>query len=137
MNLRRFARNLSSVSPAGVVSTADCSLTTSRGDDVEGFDRRRFLKGSSVAAGLAGAMTIVPGALPALARSTSAGKGVSSSLADRAAAEQRQPALDTTAEPVVAHIRDAGMGHIDVFVGTKHFSVQDRSLAKRIVSAAR
>jgi hypothetical protein len=103
---------------------------------VEGFDRRKFLKGSSVAAGLAGAMTIVPGALPALARSTSAGKGVSTSLADRVA-EQRQTALDTTAEPVVAHIRDAGKGQIDVFVGTKHFSVQDRSLAKRIVSAAR
>ena len=35
---------------------------------MEGFDRRKFLKGSSVAAGLAGAITVVPGALPAFAK---------------------------------------------------------------------
>ena len=37
---------------------------------MEGFDRRKFLKGSSVAVGLAGAMTVVPGAIPAFAKST-------------------------------------------------------------------
>ncbi len=42
---------------------------------MEGFDRRKFLKGSSVAVGMAGAMTVLPGAIPALAKSTQ-GRGL-------------------------------------------------------------
>jgi hypothetical protein len=102
---------------------------------MEGFDRRKFLKGSSVAAGLAGAMTVVPGALPALAKSTKGSSALSNHLGREEAA-----ALDKHIEsgaPVVAHIRDAKTGQIDLFVGTQHFSLQDRGLANRILSSAR
>jgi hypothetical protein len=103
---------------------------------MEGFDRRKFLKGSTVAAGLAGAMTVVPGALPALAKSTSTARGGSQGLA--AGAEGHDPEDNpATSEPVVAHVRDAKKGEIDVFIGTRHFTVQDRGLANRIVGAAR
>jgi hypothetical protein len=98
---------------------------------MEGFDRRKFLKGSSVAAGLAGAMTVIPGALPALARTPDNAKA-------SAAARNMQTDDEVSAsEPVVAHIRDASKGQIDLFVGTKHITVQDRGLAKQILGAAR
>lgn len=101
---------------------------------MEGFDRRKFLKGTSVAAGLAGAATVVPGALPALA-----GTPGSSSSRTRAS---KGPAPVTASssgpsQPVVAHVRDVSKGEIDVFVGTQHFTLRDRSLADRIVDAAR
>jgi hypothetical protein len=105
---------------------------------MENFDRRKFLKGSTVAAGLAGAMTVVPGALPALAKSTS-GARIAPRVGSRATSAAQ--AHDATArsgkdEPVVAHVRDAKKGEIDVFVGTRHFLIRDRSLADRIVGAA-
>lgn len=101
---------------------------------MEGFDRRKFLKGSTVAAGLAGAMTVVPGALPALAKSgnTKAGtRGLATG-----GEEQDVEGSVGTKDPVVAHIRDAKKGEIDVYVGTKHFTLQDRGLANRIMGAA-
>ena len=103
---------------------------------MEGFDRRKFLKGSTVAAGLAGAMTVLPGALPALASSPSAARGGARTSA-AGALEQDSAGGATNSEPVVAHVRDARKGEIDVFVGTKHFTVQDRQLASRIVGATR
>jgi hypothetical protein len=103
---------------------------------MEGFDRRKFLKGSTVAAGLAGAMTVLPGALPALANSPGATRGGQRASA---AGDLAQDSTDgpTSSEPVVAHVRDAKKGEIDVFVGTKHFTVQDRQLASRILGATR
>lgn len=98
---------------------------------MEGFDRRKFLKGSSVAAGLAGAMTVVPGALPAFAK-TVTGKSSTSTHPETGALEHSE-----SSEPVVVHVRDASSGKIDLFVGTRHISVQDRALASRIVSSAR
>jgi hypothetical protein len=105
---------------------------------MEGFDRRKFLKGSSVAAGLAGAMTVLPGALPAFAKSQSAATK-SSSHEDQASHEDAAVIEKhaSSGNPVVVHVRDARTGQIDLFVGTKHFSVQDRALASRILSSAR
>jgi hypothetical protein len=99
---------------------------------VEGFDRRKFLKGSSVAAGLAGAMTVLPGAIPAFANTTQA---TSHSAAKRAATTAANGGARTTGEPIVAHIRDAGNGQIDLFVGTRHVSVHDRNLTNQILNA--
>jgi hypothetical protein len=99
---------------------------------MEGFDRRKFLKGSSVAVGLAGAMTVVPGAIPALAKSTKAAPTGSSLHED----EHLDNTVDSD-QNVVAHVRDAKKGQIDLFVGTRHFALQDRGLANRILSAAR
>jgi hypothetical protein len=99
---------------------------------MEGFDRRKFLKGSSVAVGLAGAMTVVPGAIPALAKSTQAAPANSALHHD----DEAGGTVDTD-QAVVAHVRDANKGQIDLFVGTKHFTLEDRGLANRIMSAAR
>jgi hypothetical protein len=99
---------------------------------VEGFDRRKFLKGSSVAAGLAGAMTIVPGAIPAFAKSA----GNISSQAGRNLGAGAVADGYSTSDPVVLHVRDATRGQIDMFIGTKHVVVNDRALAGRIMSAA-
>jgi hypothetical protein len=124
--------DFSSGTSPGAVSVVIRETPISRGDTMEGFDRRKFLKGSSVAAGLAGAMTVLPGALPAFAKSQSAIKK-SSSHEDAAIAEQHA----SSGDPVVVHVRDARTGQIDLFVGTKHFSVQDKALASRILSSAR
>jgi len=99
---------------------------------MEGFDRRKFLKGSSVAAGLAGAMTIVPGALPALAKQTTKATSGSSTKAQEAALAESVH----TDQPIIAHIRDVKRGQIDLFVGTQHFSIEDRALTSKIVNAA-
>ena len=103
---------------------------------MEGFDRRKFLKGSTVAAGLAGAMTVVPGALPALAKSTTTTRGGGARAAVTGARAQDSGSATASDEPVVAHVRDAKKGEIDVFIGTKHFTLQDRALASRIMGAA-
>jgi hypothetical protein len=103
---------------------------------MEGFDRRKFLKGSTVAAGLAGAMTVIPGALPALAKSTSNARGGSLAIGGQEHGVEASTGTGT-AEPVVAHVRDAKKGEIDVFIGTRHFTLQDRGLANRIMGAAR
>jgi hypothetical protein len=112
------------------------TTVNSRGDDVEGFDRRKFLKGSSVAAGLAGAMTVLPGALPAFAKTTQAASRPSAKGSDAAVAASASAGTGATSDPIVAHIRDAGNGQIDLFVGTRHISVKDRNLTNRILNAA-
>ena len=102
---------------------------------MEGFDRRKFLKGSSVAAGLAGAMTVVPGAIPAFARSANAS---SKAAAFSSSHEVNTGAADgrASSDPVVLHVRDAKKGQIDMFIGQRHLTVNDRALASRIMSAA-
>jgi hypothetical protein len=104
---------------------------------MEGFDRRKFLKGSTVAAGLAGAMTVVPGALPALAKSASNSNKTSSRGLALGGEEHDVEGNPGTTEPVVAHVRDAKTGEIDVFIGTQHFTLKDRGLANRIAGAGR
>jgi hypothetical protein len=103
---------------------------------VEGFDRRKFLKGSSVAAGLAGAMTVLPGALPAFAKTTQAASRSSAKNSAQVGAAAANENAGGTSEPIVAHIRDAKNGQIDLFVGTRHVTVRDRNLTNRILNAA-
>jgi hypothetical protein len=98
---------------------------------VEGFDRRKFLKGSSVAAGLAGAMTVLPGAIPAFAKSTTATPRATRNLNAGDATE-----VSSNDDPVVVHVRDARRGQIDMFIGQRHVTLNDRALANRIMSAA-
>lgn len=38
---------------------------------------------------------------------------------------------------LVAHVRDARSGSIDLYVGTRHVSVRDRALAAHLARAAR
>lgn len=103
---------------------------------MEALDRRKFLKGSSVAVGLAGAMAVVPAALPALAKAT---QGTPKDVRVNPGRHDEDPPeeLIDSGEPVVAHVRDARKGQIDLFVGTRHVTLQDRGLTNRILSAAR
>jgi len=39
-----------------------------------------------------------------------------------------------TGEPVVAHVRDARTGEIDVFVGERKVRIRDRAVAARLAS---
>jgi hypothetical protein len=98
---------------------------------VEGFDRRKFLKGTSVAAGLAGAMTVVPGVIPAFAKSATA-----TPRATRSPSAGGATKTSSNGDPVVVHVRDAKTGQIDMFIGQSHVTVNDRALANRIISAA-
>jgi uncharacterized protein (DUF2267 family) len=43
----------------------------------------------------------------------------------------------TDAGDLVAHVRNAKSGDIDLYVGTRHVSVRDRSLAAHLARAAR
>ncbi|AHH95941.1 hypothetical protein GCM10010174_25550 [Kutzneria viridogrisea] len=40
-------------------------------------------------------------------------------------------------EPIVAHLRDAGTGELDLYVGTRRVRVRDAELAARLSAAAR
>ncbi|HEX4703544.1 MAG TPA: hypothetical protein VH352_15560 [Pseudonocardiaceae bacterium] len=42
----------------------------------------------------------------------------------------------TTGEPMVAHVKDAGTGEVDLFVGTRLVQFRDPELARRIARAA-
>ena len=53
-----------------------------------------------------------------------------------AAPQQQNPVAENT-EPVVAHVKDARTGEIDLFVGTRHIRVVDQQLAARLSNAAR
>lgn len=53
------------------------------------------------------------------------------------AATDTSGATSTDAGDLVAHVRNASSGEIDVYVGTRHVSVRDRSLAAHLARAAR
>jgi nitrous oxide reductase len=82
--------------------------------------RRRFLLQSGAAVGAAGVLT-----------TTSALTGANDAEASQPAA----PPAESTEGPVVAHLRDVRSGQVDLYVGTRQVSVQDRQLAARLVRA--
>ena len=88
---------------------------------MKSFSRRKFLRQTSVAVGMAGAVAAVPG-LPASLSSSQLKDGVGT-------------VPGNLAEPLVAHVRDLKSGEIDVFVGTKHVTTRDPHLAARIFKA--
>jgi hypothetical protein len=61
---------------------------------------------------------------------------LASALSEPAAAAVPETA-PTNTEPVVAHVRDASTGQIDLFVGTRHVRVRDHELAARLTRAVR
>jgi hypothetical protein len=95
------------------------------------FDRRLFLKGSSIAMVGAGVMATLPGLPSALGVGESQAPVVES---DSAAAGDSALSM---AEPVVARIRDAVTGEIDLFFGTNSVTTRDPELVARLLRAAR
>ena len=80
--------------------------------------RRTMLKGAA-ATGLTAATA---GVVADLLFAAPAGAATGSSTADG---------------DLVAHVRDARSGDIDLYVGTRHVSVRDRALASHLARAAR
>ncbi|MFC8615104.1 hypothetical protein ACFT9M_01615 [Micromonospora purpureochromogenes] len=52
------------------------------------------------------------------------------------AAQNAPSAAGAKDDPIVVHLRDAGTGTMDVFVGTSRIEVRDRGLADRLRRAA-
>jgi hypothetical protein len=52
------------------------------------------------------------------------------------AAAAAEPSGPATGEPVVVHLKDASSGQFDVFVGERHASFTDRTMAAQVIQAA-
>ena len=92
-----------------------------------GVSRRGLLRGAAGlgAAGLAAGLMVNSVATPAAA---------ATAPATPAAAEPSAPVA--AGEPMVAHVRDARTGEVDLFVGTRHVRFTDPQLAARLAKAA-
>jgi hypothetical protein len=89
------------------------------------FSRRRFIRSSSLAVGMAGAVASVPG-LPAALGS-----------AEPAAASGEELVSANLAEPLVVRVRDLATGEVDIFSGTAHVTTRDPQLTAHIFKAFR
>jgi hypothetical protein len=86
--------------------------------------RRSALRGGA-AAGIAGAAIVATGA-PALA-----------AVAAPSRAAAHDSARNAAAEPIIAHVRNARTGEIDVFRGTTQTRLHDKALADLLLRASR
>jgi hypothetical protein len=57
------------------------------------------------------------------------------SVAERSEAEHAEHDATETSEAIVAHVRDARTGHIDLYRGTGSVELRDTDLAARLVRA--
>jgi hypothetical protein len=95
--------------------------------------RRSVLKGAAGigAAGIAAtALTSVAG--PALAAAKNPGHE-----AGHEAGRETGHQADHDGEQVVVHVRDASLGHLELYSGTSQVHLRDKDLAERIVRASR
>ena len=86
---------------------------------MKSVNRRSFLKTAGVAAGAAAIS-----AAPAV------------SAATEPDAVETTPSTPVPSEPVIAIVRDAGLGEVTVLAGTTEKTYKDRQLASRILKAA-
>jgi hypothetical protein len=93
------------------------------------ISRRSALRGGA-AAGIAGAALVAVGS-PALAAARPA-RSTARDAAPAGAAEAGHGA-----EPIIAHVRDARTGEIDVFRGTSQTRLHDPALAALLIRASR
>jgi hypothetical protein len=95
-----------------------------------GMSRRGLLRN---VAGL-GAATIAAGLLVDAMASPAAAAAAPAAAPNAANAPDEAVAAG---EPMVAHVRDARTGEVDLFVGTRHIRFTDPQLAARLAHAAR
>ena len=93
------------------------------------ISRRSALRGGA-AAGIAGATIVATGA-PALAALAAPSRAAAHDAARNDAAEA------DVAEPIIAHVRNARTGEIDVFRGTSQTRLHDKALAQMLIRASR
>jgi hypothetical protein len=104
-------------------------LTAEPQDQKSLISRRSALRGGA-AAGIAGAALVAAGG-PALAAALP-----SHSAAGDGAGAAAEPA-SRAAEPIIAHVRNARTGEIDVFRGTSQTRLHDPALAALLIRASR
>ncbi|HEX3784580.1 MAG TPA: hypothetical protein VHX38_33385 [Pseudonocardiaceae bacterium] len=103
-------------------------VTTNGSRESAGVSRRRLLRGAAGlgAAGLAAGLMVNSAVAPAAA-----------ATAPATADPTEKPATPgAVGEPMVAHVRDASTGEVDLFVGTRHVRFTDPQLAARLARAA-
>ena len=104
---------------------------------MENLSRRTFLQKGTLAVGTVG----MAAAAPALGRieRTVAARTAPASLPAAAVTRDPRGTTETRAAggPIVAHVRDARAGVIDLYVGTRRVTVTDRRIAAQLVRAAR
>jgi hypothetical protein len=103
-------------------------VTANKSEGSAGLSRRGLIRGAAGlgAAGLAAGLMVNSVVTPATAASAPA-----------TGTPAEQPAAPVTAgEPMVAHVRDASTGEVDLFVGTRHVRFTDSQLAGRLAKAA-
>jgi hypothetical protein len=91
-------------------------------DESAGMTRRTILRGAATAGIAAGALAAT--SMPAALAATRA--------ADRFEHHEVHPG-----EPIVAHLRDARTGEVDIFRGTSQVRLHDRALAAALIRASK
>jgi hypothetical protein len=98
------------------------------------ISRRSALRGGA-ATGIAGA-ALVAGGGPALAAALPSRSAAHDAARGAAAGGAAEPAAHA-AEPIIAHVRNARTGEIDVFRGTSQTRLHDPALAALLIRASR
>ncbi len=96
-----------------------------------GISRRVFLHRGSIVAGVAAAVTTVPG-LSGLLTATA----TESPEIDGAASAGGAEATAEMSEPIVAHVVDAGTGEITLYQGTQQIVTRSPAIAQAIARLA-
>ncbi len=105
---------------------------------MENLSRRSFLQQGTLAVGSVGMMAAVPALGKKVQRNVAAGTASASRLAPAAAHDPGAVTESRAArEPIVAHVRDARSGVIDLYVGKRRVTVTDRRIAAELARAAR
>ena len=104
---------------------------------MENLSRRSFLQKGTLAVGSVGMIAAAP-ALGKVHRAVAVGTAPAVRMApaaahDPGAATETRPAH----EAIVAHVRDARSGVIDLYVGKRRVTVTDRRIAAQLARAAR
>jgi hypothetical protein len=112
------------------MSGDDIPSTESEGSGGK-MSRRGLLRNT---AGL-GAATVAAGLLVDALASPASAATAAPATAPNTSTAAAVPA--SAGEPMVAHVRDARTGEIDLFVGTRHIRFTDPAVAARLAQAAR
>ena len=96
---------------------------------------RRFVLRGAAGAGAAGMAAVALGGTAVSAPATVT--SMSRTTADLRGPAEGETADEAADETIVAHVRDAAAGEIDIYRGTTQTRLLDRELAARLVRASR
>ncbi|HEV2362034.1 MAG TPA: twin-arginine translocation signal domain-containing protein [Acidimicrobiales bacterium] len=96
------------------------------------MNRRDFLQKSGMVAGAAGVIS----AAPLLAGQSAGASALKKGKAKGVTAPVARVSADDSGTPIVAHVRDLRAGVVEVFVGQRRITVNDKRLAARLAELA-